>query len=136
MEVDLYPLLEPELAEAIDGAIGELSTFHDTSGYYAQGVGAETATLPAAWIERVIRVRSEGTRQAVGLSLIARPRDLQACCGPRKGPELLRWRRPDGMTMGSILLWRCVACCVERYAMRSCMRGWLNSRSPQERCAN
>jgi hypothetical protein len=60
-----------ELADAIDGAIGELSAFHDTYGYYAQGVGPETATLPAKWIERVIPVQSEGTGQAVGLCLEA-----------------------------------------------------------------
>lgn len=71
MEADLYPLHEPELADAIDGAIGELSTFHDTYGYYAQGVGPETATLPGGWIERVIRVQSGATGQAVGLCLEA-----------------------------------------------------------------
>ena len=70
MEADLYPLREPELADAIDGAIGELSAFHDTYGYYAQGVGPETA-LPAKWIERVIPVKSEATGQAVGLCLEA-----------------------------------------------------------------
>ncbi len=69
MEADLYPLREPELADAIDGAIGELSAFHDTYGYYAQGVGPETATLPAKWIDRVIPVQSEATGQAVGLCL-------------------------------------------------------------------
>jgi hypothetical protein len=71
MEADLYPLREPKLADAIDGAIGELSAFHDTYGYYAQGVGPETATLPAKWIDRVIPVQSEATGQAVGLCLEA-----------------------------------------------------------------
>jgi hypothetical protein len=74
MEADLYPLQEPELADAIDGAIGELSAFHDTYGYYAQGVGPETATLPSEWIERVIPVQSEATGQAVGLCLEAHDR--------------------------------------------------------------
>ena len=31
------------LADKIDGAIGEGSQFHQTYGYYAQGVGPETA---------------------------------------------------------------------------------------------
>ena len=43
MEADIYPLLTPELADKIDGAIGEGSQFHETYGYYAQGVGPETA---------------------------------------------------------------------------------------------
>jgi hypothetical protein len=38
MEVDIYPLQAPELADKIDGAIGEGSQFHQSFGYYAQGV--------------------------------------------------------------------------------------------------
>jgi uncharacterized nucleotidyltransferase DUF6036 len=51
-EIDLYPALNPEKADLIDGAIGALSTFHDTFGYHADGVGPETATLPADWMKR------------------------------------------------------------------------------------
>ncbi len=50
-EVDLYPAMHPELADLIDGAIGQLSMFHDTFGYYADGVGPETATMPADWMQ-------------------------------------------------------------------------------------
>ena len=66
MEVDLYPLEEPEKADLIDGSIGELSPFHDTFGYYAHGVGIETAILPTGWRGRWIRVETEG---AVGWCL-------------------------------------------------------------------
>ncbi len=66
MEVDLYPLDAPEKADLIDGSIGELSPFHDAFGYYAHGVGVETAILPAGWRSRWIRVESEG---AVGWCL-------------------------------------------------------------------
>lgn len=45
-EADIYPLNAPELADRIDAAIGEGSQFHETFGYYAQGVGPETALLP------------------------------------------------------------------------------------------
>ncbi len=38
-EADIYPLQAPELAEQIEGALGEGSRFHETYGYYAQGVG-------------------------------------------------------------------------------------------------
>ena len=48
-EADVYPRNHPERADLIDGSIGELSPFHDTFGYYAQGVGEETAVLPAGW---------------------------------------------------------------------------------------
>lgn len=48
-EVDLYPALRPERADLIEGAIGQLSMFHDTFGYHADGVGPETAKMPADW---------------------------------------------------------------------------------------
>ena len=38
-EADCYPLHRPDLADVIDGAIGELSPFDERFGYYAQGVG-------------------------------------------------------------------------------------------------
>jgi hypothetical protein len=61
-EADVYPLTRPERADTIDGSIGELSPFHATFGYYAQGVGPETAILPAGWRERLIVVPVEGAR--------------------------------------------------------------------------
>ena len=68
-EVDIYPLQAPELAEKIEGAIGEGSQFHETFGYYAQGVGPETATLPSGWINRVHRVQNAATGGRVGYCL-------------------------------------------------------------------
>lgn len=68
-EADVYPKNRPERADLIDGSIGELSPFHDTFGYYAQGVGEETATLPAGWKERLVAVRGPGTRGATGWCL-------------------------------------------------------------------
>lgn len=43
------------LADQLDGAIGELSMFDTTYGYYAQGVSVSTAILPEGWRARVIR---------------------------------------------------------------------------------
>jgi len=68
-EADIYPLQAPELAEKIEGAIGEGSQFHQTFGYYAQGVGPETALLPQGWMGRVHRVQSAATNQRVGYCL-------------------------------------------------------------------
>ena len=53
-EIDLYPALNPEKADLIDGAIGALSTFHDTFGYHADGVAPDTASLPADWMSRAV----------------------------------------------------------------------------------
>jgi hypothetical protein len=64
--MDIYPLHRPDSADVIDGAIGEGSHFEDAFGYYAQGVGPETAVLPAGWQNRLVRVQSPATRGAVG----------------------------------------------------------------------
>ena len=69
MEADVYPRNHPERADLIDGSIGEGSPFHGTFGYYAHGVGEETATLPAGWKDRLIRMRSPSTGAATGLCL-------------------------------------------------------------------
>ncbi|MGQ0655188.1 MAG: DUF6036 family nucleotidyltransferase [Betaproteobacteria bacterium] len=71
MEADLYPKNRPELAELIDGCIGEGSPFHATFGYYAQGVGPGTATLPRGWERRLIRVDTASTQPGTGLCLEA-----------------------------------------------------------------
>jgi hypothetical protein len=68
-EADVYPKNHPERADLVDGSIGEGSPFHDTYGYYAQGVGPETARLPAGWEGRLVRVANENTRGAAGLCL-------------------------------------------------------------------
>lgn len=71
VEADLYPRHHPDRAALIEGSIGELSPFHDTFGYYAQGVGPETAVLPAGWEGRLVPIRNEGTRGATGWCLEA-----------------------------------------------------------------
>lgn len=57
MEADIAFLDDPDRAKAdeVEGAIGELSTFHQTHGYYAEGVHVETARyLPHGWRTRLI----------------------------------------------------------------------------------
>ena len=73
-EADLYPPDEPGKADLIDGSIGELSPFHEQFGYYAHGVGPETATLAPGWEERLVPLANENTRGVTGLCL--HPLDL------------------------------------------------------------
>ncbi len=68
-EADVYPKNHPERWELIDGSIGEGSPFHDTFGYYAQGVEEGTATLPMGWKDRLVPIRNANTRGASGLCL-------------------------------------------------------------------
>jgi hypothetical protein len=56
-EADVYPRERPERAIEIDGAMGDGSQFHETFGYYAHGVGPETAKAPTGWEGRLVPVR-------------------------------------------------------------------------------
>lgn len=69
IEADIYPRDASEKADLIDGAIGELSAFHQTFGYYAHGVDETTATLPRGWTERLVPIQSENTAGATGWCL-------------------------------------------------------------------
>ena len=71
MEVDLAYFDDPDdtKADTVDGAIGELSPFHATFGFYAQGVSVRTAVLPDGWRDRIIywSTSMTGTAQAAFL---------------------------------------------------------------------
>lgn len=99
-ELDLYPLHRPELADLIDGSIGEKSMFHETFGYYGHGVGPETAVLPPDWQSRLVLVENFNTGGVRGLCLA--PTDLavsKVAAGRPKDREfvqvLLRHRLVD-----------------------------------------
>ena len=55
LEADIYPLHDPDAAADVDGALGDGSPFHLAFGYYAHGVGPETAKAPQGWQERLVR---------------------------------------------------------------------------------
>lgn len=69
VEADLIPKNRPELANLVEGSIGEGSLFHDTFGYYGNGVGPDTAILPAGWERRLVKIRNENTMGATGWCL-------------------------------------------------------------------
>lgn len=71
IEADLAFFDDPadEKADQVDGAIGELSQFHETYGYYAQGVSVTTAILPSGWRDRLISLETLNTAPGRGLCL-------------------------------------------------------------------
>lgn len=122
-EADVFSLDDPHAAELIDGSIGEQSPFHTTFGYFAHGVGEETAVLPDGWKDRLIRVNSVATQHATGLCLevhdlaisklvAGRDKDLAFITGlVRHGmalPAMLR-ARLDETPMARTLMERCHA---------------------------
>ncbi len=68
IEVDIAFFDDSDEAKSdqVDGAIGELSMFHDTYGYYAQGVSVSTAVLPNGWRDRLVVVESSSTAPGRG----------------------------------------------------------------------
>ncbi len=71
-EADVIPLFddaEGSRSTQIDGAIGEWTQFHDTFGYYAQGVDRRTALLPDGWAGRLVPIRNENTEYFTGWCL-------------------------------------------------------------------
>ena len=79
-----------KLADLIDGSIGEASMFHDTFGYYAQGVVESTARLPDGWQDRLVRFETSATSGVtawclelhdlwISKAVAGRDKDLEFC---------------------------------------------------------
>jgi hypothetical protein len=106
-EADLFPLHHPELADLIDGSIGEGSPFHELFGYYAQGVGERTAVLPKGWRERLVRVENANTRGVAGLCLEVHDLAISKhAAGRVKDVEFTRELARHRMTDAKLLLAR------------------------------
>jgi hypothetical protein len=73
IEADIAFFDDPDdlKADLVDGAIGELSLFHTTFGYHAQGVSLGTARSPEGWRERLVVLDTPSTRPGRGLCLEA-----------------------------------------------------------------
>jgi hypothetical protein len=108
-EADIFPLNHPELADLIDGSIGEGSAFHEQFGYYAQGVDERTSTLPRGWRTRLVRVVNPNTRGVVGLCLEVNDLAISKyVAGRPKDLEFTRELAEQGMTNAETLLARSV----------------------------
>jgi hypothetical protein len=106
-EADVYPRKHPERWELIDGSIGELSPFHETYGYYAQGVEQGTAILPEGWELRLVTISNANTRGAKGLCLEIHDLVVSKCIAGRdKDLAFLRTTLGAKMVDRSILLER------------------------------
>jgi hypothetical protein len=93
-EIDIYPDGVPDpkdLSEVVTAAIGQGSPFHRTFGYYVDGVGPETATLPDGWRERLITYTSPDAPGVTALCLeITDLAIAKLCAGREKDITWLR----------------------------------------------
>ena len=107
MEADLIFPDNPALSDLVDGTIGEGSIFHETYGYYAQGVDFTTAVLPTGWQDRLHEIKSPNTRGTAGLCLD--PPDLIAAkyaAGREKDFEFIRTAFRHGVVAPAAVLER------------------------------
>jgi hypothetical protein len=88
LEADIFPRVRPERADEIDGTLGDGSQFQATFGYYAHGVGPETAKAPTGWDDRLVRVdvprRPGETGTVAALCLEAHDLVLAKCAAGRQ----------------------------------------------------
>jgi hypothetical protein len=130
MECDLYPRNRPELADKVDGAIGEASKFHERFGYYAQGVAPDTATLPRGWTRRLVRVENANTGGHAGLCLEVHDLAISKyVAGREKDLEFTRELARHSMTEKKILLARLAGTKLEA-ALARAVRGRIERDHP------
>ena len=101
IEVDLafFDDLGDEKSDLVDAAIGELSQFHETFGYYAQGVSVTTAVLPDGWRDRLVRFATAAS--APGAALCLEPHDLAAS-------KLVAYREKDVEFVAAVIAARLI----------------------------
>jgi hypothetical protein len=95
-EVDLFAYdvdeeRAAEIADELDGSLGQASQFDFEFGYYCDGVAPETAILPADWVERSRRYASPNTGGVT--AIVPHPDDIgvsKLCAGR---PKDLTWLR-------------------------------------------
>ena len=130
VEVDLAVRGDAEgrLADLIDGSIGEASMFHDTFGYYAQGVVESTATLPEGWQARLVPFDTPGTRGVTAWCLELH--DLwvsKAVAGREKDREFCQALLRRGGVMPDVLASRLDAVPALDSRIESVARAWIGA---------
>jgi hypothetical protein len=114
VEVDVSPKNRPENTELIDGALGKLSLFHRTHGFYVHGLSLDAATLPDGWQERTVVVKNKATRHNTGYCL--ETHDLAASklvAFREKDRDFVRTLLVEGLASAGTLLERISALPIE-----------------------
>lgn len=126
VEVDVQPLNNPDAVDAIDGALGELSLFHQTHGFYVHGLTVDAATLPDGWESRTITVSHEiGTRGNTGHCI--EPHDLavsKMIAYREKDREFVRTLLAEGLLDVETLIDRLESTAVDEET-RARLRAWI-----------
>jgi hypothetical protein len=127
IEVDVAPKNHPERVDEIDGALGEMSSFHETFGYYVHGVPIESAKIPSGWMGRAVPVPGRGPATSTGLCL--ERHDLAASKMTAYREKDLRFVRTlliEGMIEPDVLLNRVATLPVEE-SVRAHIALWVRA---------
>jgi hypothetical protein len=133
MEADLAFFDDPDerKSDLVDGVVGELSKFHESFGFYGQGVSIATAVVPDGWRERLVRFEGPATAGARGWCL--EPHDLTIAKLVRGDPK--DYRFADALVRAGLVGRRVLA---DRFAVtggigeatRVRIGDWIRSVSP------
>ncbi|MGH8896614.1 MAG: DUF6036 family nucleotidyltransferase [Egibacteraceae bacterium] len=118
-------------SDRVDGAIGELSQFHETFGIYGQGVSITTAVLPAGWRDRLEVLDTQATAPGRGLCL--ERHDLviaKLAAGREKDYSFAVALLRAGLVEATVLLDRTEALDVDEH-VRSRLRRWIGTSTRQ-----
>jgi hypothetical protein len=124
-QADWFTFRDPKDSDLIDGSIGEGSPFHETFGYDAQGVWEDTATLPAGWCERLIRIQNDNTRNVT--ALCPDPHDLavsKLVAGREKDRVFIQEMHRHQMLDESVLLQRIARLPLAQDGRRALRQRW------------
>jgi hypothetical protein len=93
-DVDLFAYDAPdagEVADLLDGALGQASRFDAEFGYYCDGVEPETAVLPDDWRDRAKLYSSPATNSVEALA--PEPNDIALSKAVAWRPKDIAWLR-------------------------------------------
>ena len=108
IEVDIQPKNRPDKADLVDGALGELSQFYKTFGFYVHGLLIDGSAFPEGWEHRAIKVVDEkSTRGNVGWCVQAHDLAASKLAAYReKDRDFVRTLLVEGMIDAKILIER------------------------------
>jgi hypothetical protein len=126
IEVDVQPKNRPETIDYIDGALGELSQFHQTHGFYVHGISIESAKLPDGWEQRTKSISDPiSTRGNTGLCIEAHDLAASKLAAYReKDKEFVRLLLIEKMIDAKILMGRINLLNVEEQ-LRKILLEWV-----------
>ena len=121
--------LDERKSDAVDGAIGEMSQFDETFGFYAQGVGIGTAVVPVGWETRLVKLTTPSTLPGTAWCLEVHDLALsKLVAGRSKDYEYVESLMRAGMVAAELMLARLPTMPIAPLASTR-IRRWIEHRA-------